>query len=242
MYLAEDFWSKTGLRGQTTIHFYSGVGEIFSNPHYVPTLRALCKERDLHLHFQHELIEVQGEKKLAVFRDLATDKLVSQHYEFLHITPPMGAPAFIANSPLANSGGWVDVDKETLQHLKYKNVFALGDCASLPTSKTAAAISCQAPVVVQNILGKSAVYDGYTSCPIVTRPGKLILAEFSGYTMKPQETFPYDQRKESKFAYILKVVMFPFMYWGLLLPGFWKGPSSLKTYQYLKDKIKPKTY
>jgi len=53
------------------------------------------------------------------------------------------------------------------------NVFSLGDASSLPTSKTAAAITAQAPVLVRNLtdamLGKTSLvakYDGYTSCPV----------------------------------------------------------------------------
>jgi len=51
----------------------------------------------------------------------------------------MSAPDVIRASPLVNSEGWVDVNKQTLQHNKFPNIFALGDCTSLPTSKTAAA-------------------------------------------------------------------------------------------------------
>lgn len=58
----------------------------------------------------------------------------------LHVTPPMGPPAVLINSPVSDENGWVDVDKETLQHKKYPNVFAIGDCTNLPTSKTAAAV------------------------------------------------------------------------------------------------------
>ena len=45
------------------------------------------------------------------------------------------------NAPgLTDAGGFVEVNGETMQHVKYKNVFALGDCSSVPTSKTAAAV------------------------------------------------------------------------------------------------------
>ena len=60
-------------------------------------------------------------------------------YDFLHVTPPMSAPDVIRASPLVNEAGWVDVNPKTLQHNKYVNIFAIGDCSSLPTSKTAAA-------------------------------------------------------------------------------------------------------
>lgn len=87
----------------------------------------------------------------------------------------MGPLSVIKSSALADAAGWVDVDQGTLQHKNqaYSNVFAIGDSSSLPTSKTAAAITAQAPVLTENLYqvvntGKvgNAVYDGYTSCPV----------------------------------------------------------------------------
>ena len=70
----------------------------------------------------------------------------------LHLVPPNTAPDFIKNSPLADAAGWMDVDPHSLQHMKYSNIFGLGDVSNVPTSKTGAAIRKQAPVVVENIL------------------------------------------------------------------------------------------
>lgn len=58
----------------------------------------------------------------------------------LHVTPPMSPPDVLKRSPVADAAGWVDLDKETLQHKRYPNVFGIGDCTNLPTSKTAAAV------------------------------------------------------------------------------------------------------
>ncbi len=41
---------------------------------------------------------------------------------------------------LLDAAGFLDVNKETLQHIRYPNVFGIGDCTNVPTSKTAAAI------------------------------------------------------------------------------------------------------
>jgi NADPH-dependent 2,4-dienoyl-CoA reductase/sulfur reductase-like enzyme len=124
-----------------------------------------------------------------------------------------------SNSGLANAGGWTDVSKETLQHVKYPTIFSLGDASSLPTSKTAAAAASQVGVVTQNLASLlsrqaepkgpgeeslPAKYSGYTSCPLVTGKNKLILAEFSGYTGKPFETFWFDQAVERSSLYFLK--------------------------------------
>jgi sulfide:quinone oxidoreductase len=103
-------------------------------------------------------------------------------------------------------------------------VFALGDNASLPTSRTGAAIRKQAPVLVANLLAQragsplAAAYDGYASCPLVTGYGKLILAEFD-YDGKPAETFPFDQRKERYSMYLLKAYGLPALYWHGMLRG-----------------------
>jgi sulfide:quinone oxidoreductase len=143
----------------------------------------------------------------------------------------MSAPDFIKRSPLANAAGWVDVDKETLQHVHYPNVFSLGDASSLPTSKTAAAIRAQAPILAANLLsamrgGQGPLkYDGYTSCPLITGYGKLILAEFD-YDLKPKETFPFDQGKERYSMYLLKRYVIPVIYWDGLLKGHkWPQPG-----------------
>ena len=129
----------------------------------------------------------------------------------------------IRKSKLADATGFVDVSKETLQHKKYPNVYGIGDCTTLPTSKTAAAIAAQSKVLFNNLRhdmeansGGKIKYDGYTSCPLVTQYGKLILAEFD-YDGNPTETFPVDQGKESRFFYYMKKDFMPQMYWNLFL-------------------------
>ncbi len=57
----------------------------------------------------------------------------------------------VKSSKLVDAAGYVDVSKETLQHKKYSNVFGIGDCTTLPTSKTAAAIAAQSKVLFNNL-------------------------------------------------------------------------------------------
>jgi sulfide:quinone oxidoreductase len=174
--------------------------------------------------WQTELIALRPDQKEAVFKNLETAEETVMPYEMIHVTPPMSAPAFIANSPLAAETGWVEVNKETTQHTRFDNVFALGDCSNLPTSKTGAAIRKQGPVTAANVrsylAGKemSKKYDGYTSCPLVTGYGSLILAEFD-YDKQPMESFPFDQSKERYSMYALKAYGLPRMYWHGMLKG-----------------------
>lgn len=184
------------------------------------------KEKNITVNYNQNLIEVIPDKKEAVFEDLKTKEKKNFKYEMLHISPPMSAPP-VVSSIADPQTGFVSVNKETLQHTKYPNIFAIGDCNNAPTSKTAAAVAGQSGVLSRNLLavmkGKEpyAKYDGYTSCPLVTGFDKCILAEFD-YSLEPLETFPFDQSKERKSMYYLKKNIMPNVYWnGLLKYWFW---------------------
>ena len=224
MYLAEDFLRKSGVRDKSHVIFASPGKQIFSIEKYRLALEKVVARKGIETRFRHDLIEIRPATKEAVFQQLDTGEEVVLHYDMLHVTPPMSSPEFIARSPLADANGWVEAHKETLQHVRFPNVFALGDCSSLPTSKTGAAIRKQAPVVVQNLraamagLPLTATYDGYTSCPVVTGYGRLILAEFD-YNLQPAETFPFDQSKERWSMWLLKKYLLPVLYWKGMLKG-----------------------
>lgn len=225
MYLADDWFRRAGVRDRSRVVFAAPGANIFGVDRYRPTLEAIIKRKEIECLFRNELIEVRGPDHEAVFRNLDSGETTTLKYDMLHVTPPMGPPNFLASSPLADSHGWVDVDRDTLRHLRFPNVFAAGDCSSLPTSKTGAAIRKQAPVLVANLMAAMkgetlpAKYNGYTSCPLVTGYGKLVMAEFD-YDKNPQETFPLDQSKERWSMWIVKRYLLPQLYWHGMLRGW----------------------
>ena len=230
MFLAEDYLRRTGRRAQCEIVYQCGVGAIFRAPKYAAELVKIAAARDIRVNYKRELVAVRGESREAVFRDTDSGAEAVERFDMLHVAPPMGPPDVVRNSELADAAGWVDVNRETMQHLRYPNVFSLGDASNLPTSKTAAAIRAQLPVLVQNLLAAAegrdarARYDGYTSCPLVTGYGRLMLAEFD-YDLQPKETFPFDQGCERRSMYLLKKHVMPTLYWrGLLQGRKWPWP------------------
>ena len=151
---------------------------------------------------------------------------ISVPYDMLHVSPPQSPPDDISSSPLANAAGWVEVDQNSMQHVRHANVFALGDVTATPNSKTAAAVRKQAPVVVRNILklmNGQAIdggYDGYASCPLTTANGKAIIAEFI-YGGKVTPTLPIlNPGKERWLGWWIKVSFLPIMYWQYMLKGY----------------------
>lgn len=221
-YLAEDYLRKHGLKNKVKIDFNLAGPGIFGVPKYKAALEKVLAEKDLHPSYEHNLIEVRADEKIAIFEHKG--EKIEKKYDFLHVVPPMSSPDFIKTSPIADEGGWVDVHKHTLQHNKYPNIFSLGDCSSLPTSRTGAAIRMQAPVLAKNLLsfmnGKEMKesYNGYASCPLVTSYSKCILAEF-GYDGEVMETFPFDQAKPRRSMYLLKAHVLSPMYWYGMLKG-----------------------
>lgn len=225
MYLAADYFKKNKVDSQ--IEFWSGGTRVFGVEKYENTLKEVIANYGIKTQFFVKLAEIDGPAKKAKFVGIGEankDQEYWVEFDMIHVTPPQSAPDFIKSSPLANANGWIDVEKHTLQHTKYKNIFACGDAANLPVSRTGAAIRKQAPVVVNNLLaimnGKSmtASYSGYSSCPIITGYDKLVLAEFD-YDNKPMETFPFEQSKERWSMYQMKKYLLPYLYWNQILPG-----------------------
>ncbi|MEZ6096862.1 MAG: FAD/NAD(P)-binding oxidoreductase [Pirellulaceae bacterium] len=223
-FLAEDHFRRTGIRNKCQVTFAVGMPRIFAVDRYARTLEDVVQRRDIDVQLNEDLIELRPDSKEAIFNNIATGEQKTLKYDMIHVTPKMGAPEFIKNSPLAGEGGWCDVDKHTTRHTRYQNVFSLGDASNLPTSKTGAAIRKQAPATVANVLatldGKELTghYDGYTSCPLVTSYNSMVLAEFD-YDKNPQESFPFDQSKERFSMMMLKKYGLPNLYWHGMLRG-----------------------
>ncbi len=224
MYLADDAFRRQGVRDKSRLMFMNAKGVIFTSPYYVPAIEEVIRTRGLEANLGKELVALKPQAHEAVFKDTKSGAEEAVHYDMIHVTPPMGAPDVVRTSAIANADGWVEVDKGTLQHVRYPNVFGIGDCSNLPTSKTGAAIRKQAPALVHNLLALragtplTAQYDGYTSCPVVTGRGKLIMAEFA-YDKKPIESFPFDQRRERFSMYMVKAHLLPQIYWHGMLRG-----------------------
>lgn len=246
MYLAESALRKSGVREKTKIVYATNGGVIFGVQPIKETLMNVVDRKNIELKFGHQLHQIDPKNKIAWYKigtnvgsyneqvgieTLEENGLVGIKYDFLHTAPPSVAPAFVKNSSLVNEDGWMEVDIHSLQSKKYPNVFGIGDVAALPTAKTGAAIRKQVPVVIDNILklmkGKEASnkgYNGYSSCPLVTDYGKMVLAEFDyeGKFIpdpKLKMLLIQDSSKEHWRLWLLKKYGLPYLYWNKMMKG-----------------------
>jgi len=250
MYLADDHWAKTGVKSDTNVIFATPGSVIFGVPDFAKTLTKVLQRKNIHFKPFYAISKIDVANKEVHFTNAKPgenhcvvnegnglsertegDSAYVIPFDLLHLAPPQSAPDFIKNSPLSNGtpGGWIDVDINTLQHNKYPNVFAVGDAAALPTAKTGAAIRKQAPVVAGNVVAMlnsnkitDAQYEGYSSCPLVTGYGKMVLAEFKYNNVRDSDPFLskfVDTTKENYSMWILKKFGLPYMYWNRMMKG-----------------------
>lgn len=227
MYLSCSLWEKAGTIAAIDVQFHTAGPALFGIKEYVPPLMDYVKRYDAKLSFGSKLVAVDGPNQTATFAQTGADGSVIQivePFDMLHVTPPQRAVAAVAESPLADATGFVDVSAQTLQHSRFANVFGVGDGCNTPNSKTAAAARKQAPIVAVNLLqvmdGKPAThaYDGYGSCPLTVEHGRAIVAEF-GYGGKLLPSFPWDSTKPRWLGWQLKANFLPWLYWNAMLKG-----------------------
>jgi sulfide:quinone oxidoreductase len=252
MYLAEEYFKKSGVRPNTNVIFATPGSVIFGVKVFADELTRIIAEKHIHLKTFYKPVKIDSQKKEITFQytkpdttisesqlesglgeKIAEGNLVTVPYDMLHLAPPQSAPDFIKQSPFAHTEGpnkgWMNVDIHTLQQPKYLNVFGLGDACALPTAKTGAAIRKQAPVVVENVYRMlrqmplaEKTYEGYSSCPIVTGYGKMLLCEFKYDNVRDSDPFLskfVDTTKEKWSMWILKKFGLPWLYWNMMMKG-----------------------
>jgi len=239
IYLANSRLKDAGARENAEIVFYPNGGAMFGVPEYHDAILGQFKRENFKWHYRHNLIEVEPENKIAVFDAKWQEKgewdpvlkefeVIAKHekkrvpYDFLHITPPQLAPREVRESDLGSAKGWVPVNKETLQHVKYDNIYAIGDIAQVPMGKTGGSVRKQYKVLVDNLIAQMegkplpSKYAGYTVCPLITSIGTVMLAEFD-WTVKPTPSFPLDPTVERWVFWLMKVyALKPMTMYGML--------------------------
>lgn len=196
-FLIDDIASRGVGAGKYEIHYAVPQPWLFSVPIVHEKVRMLFEDRGFATHYGHNLKAIDAGKKRATFVETKLDPVtkvetktdVEMPYDYLHVIPPQRAPEVIRQSGLSwadkwTDQGWVECDMKTLRHLRYPEIFALGDVAGVPKGKTAASVKWMVPVVEDHLIAAiegregTEVYDGYTSCPLITRVGRAMLVEF----------------------------------------------------------------
>jgi sulfide:quinone oxidoreductase len=243
LYLCDDYLKRDNLTADFT--FASAGAKLFAIPEIEASLATAQKRYgNITNKFGHDLIAIDAEKKIATFLHKYEvqgeyDKFLEEYdviekedevkieYDFIHLVPPMAAVDAVANSPLGwqkgSAQGWLEVDRETLQHRRYKNVFGIGDVCGIPIGKTGGSARHHGPIVVGNLISvmekkePTLKFDGYTVCPLKTAYGEIVMAEFNYDGLAP--SFPLDPAQPRWIWWAFDLYMLQPMYRYLMLNG-----------------------
>ncbi|MDZ4281262.1 MAG: FAD/NAD(P)-binding oxidoreductase [Hydrogenophaga sp.] len=226
-FMLRDRMAKAGTLGTSKISFESALGNVFGVKVVNDNVLERWKALGIDVAFSRKLTAIDIGARRATFSS-PEGETQEMPYDFIHVVPPMRAPDAVKNSELAwkegpfSAGGWLEVDKSTLQHRRFPNVFGIGDINGTPRGKTAATVKKSAPLVAHNLVeviaGRQANenFDGYTSCPLITREGSAMLIEFD-YEGRLTPTLPMiDPLQDSFFAWVMKVRMLKPAYMAVL--------------------------
>lgn len=243
LYLSDDYLKRDKL---TADFIFATAGEkLFSLPEIDAAIQKVQKGYgNITNKFGHDLIRIDGSKKIATFLHkyqvqgefdkeyneyemIDKEDEVELEYDFIHISPPTAAVDAVANSMLGwqkgTAKGWLEVDRETLQHRRYKNVFGIGDVCGIPVGKTGGSARHQGPIVVGNLISvmekkePALKFDGYTVCPLKVSYGQIIMAEFNYDGLAP--SFPLDPAQPRWIWWAFDLYMLQPMYRYLMLNG-----------------------
>lgn len=205
-FITDDNARRAGRRGNCKIIYAAHNQALFAVPPVNEKVKQLFSERSIEALYSHVITAIDPQARRATYR--TPNGAVTLDYDMIHVIPPMSAPTSVKNSPLPwqtgpnAADGWIEVDQKTLRSPRFPNVFALGDVAGVPRGKTAASVKWQVPVAVDHMVAavrgqqSPRVYNGYTSCPLVTGLGKAMLIEFD-YAGNLTPSFPFiDPLKE----------------------------------------------
>lgn len=204
-FLTESLARETGKRKDFELSYLTGKDNLFHVKEIDELCIKRCGEKEISPRYEHTLTAIDPDRKFAYFKTKQGRKKFS--YNYIHIVPPMSAPENVKNSPLSwktgkhSKGGWLEVDKFTLQHRRYPNVFGVGDIVGTPIGKTGASVKYQAPTVAKNIVSLlqgqvlQSFFNGYTSCVLATGIGCAAVVEFD-YSNHLTPTLPFLNPKD----------------------------------------------
>jgi sulfide:quinone oxidoreductase len=215
-FMLVDRLKQAGTRDRSEVSFHSALDNVFSVPRINQEVLERWARLDVPVHFLSKLVAIDVGARRATFASPEGER-TEHDYDFIHVVPPMRAPDAVKNSPLSwkkgpfVAGGWLEVDKETLRHRRFPNVFGIGDINGTAKGKTAATVKKSTPLVVRNLLDviagrePSQRFDGYTSCPLLVREGAALLIEFD-YENRLIPSLPaIDPLQDSYFAWVMKI-------------------------------------
>lgn len=223
--LADWFFHEQGIRDRVELIYATPLPGAFTKPIASKHFGDILDTKGIKVVPEFLIEHVDPDAKKIVAYDET-----ELEYDLLVSVPLNMGNAVVARSEMGDELNYIAVDKHTFVSPKYPNVFALGDAASLPTSKAGSvahfAVECFADNFLRYVDGLEMLpsFDGHANCFIESGFGKGLLIDFNYETEPLPGRYPlpgigpFSLLEESEANHWGKM-MFRWMYWNLLLKG-----------------------
>jgi sulfide:quinone oxidoreductase len=210
--LVDEYLRRRGVREKTELTLLSPLNRAFTIESASKLVQPIMDRQRIGLTTFFNVEEVDASAR--VVASLEGEKA---EYDLLVLVPPHRGQRVVEDSGLGDPGGWIPVDRTTLQHEEFGNVFAIGDATNLPISKSGSTAHFEAPVVVSRIASivkgtaPKAAYGGRVMCFLETGGGKATALRFD-YEHPPAPPAPSRHWHWAKW-------MFNRLYWTTVPQG-----------------------
>jgi len=221
--LADYYFTKRGLRKDVEIEVVTSQASLFSKPVASKVLTEMFEKKNINITSNFAVSEIDHQK-----REISSFGGPKINYDMLVAIPPNLGYDFIDDAGIGNGAGFVVTDQATLKCPKAENVYAIGDCTNLPSSKAGSVAHFEAAILEHNLMadinGKEPTdsFDGHSLCYIETGYKKAHLIDFN-YKQEPVPgdlpaplVGPFTLLKETRMNHYGKL-FFRWYYWNILL-------------------------
>jgi len=197
---------RKGARDKVEIRYLSPLPRVFPIESVSPLIQKTMESKDIVITEMFNIDSIDPKTKT-----VSSLEGESFEYDLLIAVPPHRGAKVIEESGLGDRGGWIPTDKRTLKVKGHDNIYAVGDCTDIPTSKAGATAHYEAKVISGNIAaevkgGSVKEYDGKVQCFFDAGFKRATIINFNFDT--PPKPIPLSRH----------------WYWGKMLVGkiFWR--------------------
>ena len=226
IFLADWYFRQKGIRDRVDLTLSTPFPQCMPNwPKGRLVMQEAAKNKNITLKTGFAISKVSKEGKYV--ESFNNEKV---EYDLLVAVPTNVGDDVIVESGLDDGSTYVPTDKNTLRALNHENIYVIGDATNVPTSKAGSVAHYEAEVITHNLIREikgrdpEPMYDGHTTCFIVSEKGKSYLVDFN-YETEPlfgkyplPVVGPFDLLKETRMNWVGKLG-FEWLYWNILLPG-----------------------
>jgi sulfide:quinone oxidoreductase len=226
IFLADWYFRQKGIRDRVDLTLSTPFIQCMPNwEKGREVMKEAAKNKNITLVTDFVIAEVSREGKY--IKSFKGEKV---EYDLLVIVPTNVGDDVVVESGLDDGSTFIQTDKHSLKALNHKNIYVIGDATNLPTSKAGSVAHYEAEVITHNLLREikgrdpEPIYDGHSTCFIVSEKGKSYLVDFN-YETEPlfgkyplPVVGPFDLLKETRMNWVGKLG-FEWLYWNVLLPG-----------------------